>query len=173
MKLLANSDRSAGARRFGLELRRALLARGKTQRGFAAESGFSRSRLANWVTGASMPSVETADRVADLLTWPQLVGLSRAAREVTCDNCARVFVVESPTPRRYCSLDCQRFRAAKTAGDKDLSRIVMERRLRRYMAAVNDMCAACEPSGVCRTSGCPLQVAGVSPLPIARGAMAS
>lgn len=169
MKLSPESDRLAGARRFGLELRKALAARGETQRGFSRSAGVGRTRLVNWVNGESLPPVEMASRLADLLTWPRLADLARAARERTCDGCGRVFVVESPAPTRYCSVDCRRFRA-KARGARDLSGAVLERRVSRYRDAVNAMCAACEPGGVCQTPDCPLQVAGVSSLSVARRA---
>lgn len=167
MKLSATSDRLAGARRFGLELRRAMAERKVTQRGLARDHAFGRTRIVNWVQGDSLPSVETADRLADVLMWPRLSDLARAARERTCDGCGRPFVVESPTPTRYCSVECRRFRA-KARAARDLSRATMERRVNRYQDAVAAMCAACEPSGVCRTPDCPLQIAGVSPLAVAR-----
>lgn len=169
MKLSATSDRLAGARRFGLELRRAMAERKVTQRGMARDHEFGRTRIVNWVQGDSLPSVETADRLADLLMWPSLSTLARAARARTCDGCLRPFVVESPTPTRYCSVECRRFRA-KARAARDVTKATMERRVNRYREAVAAMCAGCEPSGVCRTPECPLQIAGVSPLSVARSA---
>lgn len=170
MKLSPTSDRLAGARRFGLELARALDARHQTQRGFARDNAFGRTRIVNWVAGESLPSVETADRVADILMWPKLSALARAARGRTCDGCGRAFVVDTPAPTRFCSPDCRRFKAKSRNARRDLTRAVLERRVHRYSAAVAEMCAGCEPSGVCRTAECPLQVAGVSPLTVARSA---
>jgi hypothetical protein len=173
VKLAPGSDRAAGARRFGLELRRALAARKQTHRGFADRAGIGRSRLENWMAGTSLPSTELAERLADELLWPRLADLARQARTHACDACGTAFVVETPSPQRYCSTDCRRFQNAKRVpGRRDLTRSVLERRVTRYRAAVVAMCAACEPSGVCRTASCPLQVAGVSPHPLARGAVA-
>lgn len=169
MKLAPTSDRLAGARRFGLELRRAMAERSMTQRGLARDHGYGRTRIVNWCTGDSLPSVEVADRLADLLMWPRLSELARAARERTCDGCGRAFVVESPTPARYCSVECRRFKA-KSRAARDVTRATMERRVNRYRDAVAAMCAGCEPTGVCRTPDCPLQIAGVSPLAVARSA---
>lgn len=170
--LAPSSDRVAGARRWGNELRKAVGARGYSQRRLAADIGISRSRIGNWACGDSLPSVETASRIADLLMWPSLVDLARAGREKTCDACGRVFTVETPSPQRYCSTDCRRFKAKSREARRDLTRAVLERRANRYRDAVAAMCAGCEPSGLCRTAECPLQVAGVSPLPIAKGAVA-
>ena len=172
MKLGPDSDRATGARRFGLELRRARAARHVTQRGLCATAGIGRSRIANWETGTSLPSVELAGRLADLLMWPRLREVAQAARQHPCDNCGRLFTVETPSPQRYCSLDCRRFRNLKVPGTRDLSRAVLNRRVIRLIAAVGAMCAGCEPSGLCRTPECPLQVAGVSSHPITRESVA-
>jgi hypothetical protein len=160
--LLPGSDRQTGARRFGLELRRALAERGETVRGFSASAGIGRTRLQNWLSGDSLPAVQTAERVADLLMWPRLAELARAGRERACDDCGRVFTVETASPQRYCSTECKRAHNKVAGSSRDLSRAVMERRVRRLTGAVELMCRACEPSGVCRTPDCPLQVAGVS-----------
>lgn len=162
MRLTAGSDRTTGARRFGLELRRALGERGQTVRGFSRANGIGRTRVQNWLEGSSLPPVQTAERVADLLMWPRLAELARQGRERACDDCGRVFTAESPTPQRYCSTECKRTHNKVAGASRDLSRAVMERRARRLTGAIEAMCRACEPSGVCRTPDCPLQVAGVS-----------
>lgn len=173
VRLAAGSPRLPAARRFGLELRRALAERHRTHRAFAAEAGIGRSRLENWIAGTSLPPLELAERLADMLVWPRLADLAQAARTRECDACSRAFVVETPSPQRYCSTDCRRFQNGKRVpGRRDLTRSVLERRVTRYNAAVAAMCAACEPSGLCRTASCPLQVAGVSPATLAREAIA-
>lgn len=172
MKLGADSARLPAARRFGIELHKALAAQCVSTRGLAADMGISRSRIGNWSAGTSLPSVELAERLADRLMWPALADIARRGRERVCDACSRTFVVETASPQRYCSVDCRRFQNAKRVpGRRDLTRAVLERRTVRYQTAIAAMCAACEPSGVCRTCDCPLQLAGVSPLSIAsRGA---
>lgn len=171
--LAAASDRAPAARRFGLELRRAVKARGSSQRRLAAELGLNRGRIANWAAGTASPTVEMAERMADALMWPRLTDLARAGRTLTCVPCGRTFVAEGKGPQRYCSLDCKRFQGSKRVpGRRDLTRAVLERRVNRYSEAVAAMCAGCEPSGLCRTAECPLQIAGVSPLPLAREALA-
>jgi transcriptional regulator with XRE-family HTH domain len=171
VKLAVGSDRVPAARRFGAELRRALAARGESQRGFARDAGLNRGRMANWLAGTSLPSVETAEAVADRLMWPKLAELARAGRERACDACGRNFIVETPSPQRYCSIECRRFQNAKRVpGRRDLTRSVLERRVNRYSAAIATMCAGCEPSGICQTPECPIQMAGLSPFPIARTA---
>lgn len=173
MKLAETSERRSGARRLGLELRRALVTRGSSQRRLAGDLALNRGRIANWCAGTSLPSVEVAERLADHLVWPALADLARKARERTCDACGRLFVVETPSPQRYCSNDCRIFQNAKRVpGRRDLTRSVLERRVTRYRDAVTAMCAGCEPSGLCRTPDCPLQLAGVSPLAVARESIA-
>lgn len=171
MKLAADSTRLPAARRFGIELHKALKERRVTTRGLAADMGIGRSRIGNWSAGTSLPPVDLAERLADRLVWPSLASIARSGREKACDACGRLFVVETPSPQRYCSLDCRRFQNAKRVpGRRDLTRAVLERRTVRYQNAVAAMCAACEPGGLCRTPECPLQQAGVSPLAIARTA---
>lgn len=169
--LAQGSDRTPHARRFGTEFRRALAAREKSIRGFSSESGLNRGRMANWLAGTSLPSVETAEALADMLMWPRLADLARAGRERVCDACGKSFIVETPSPQRYCSIECRRFQNGKRVpGRRDLTRSVLERRVNRYSAAVAAMCAGCEPSGICQTAECPIQLAGLSPLPLARTA---
>jgi DNA-binding XRE family transcriptional regulator len=168
MRLASDSGRIPAARRFGAELRVALAARGMTQRGFARTNDVGRSRLANWVTGSSVPSVETAERIADALMWPKLADLARAAYRINCGGCGQEFTALTNGPARYCSEACRRYHTKLAGASRDLSRAVLERQAARYATAIAAMCAACEPSGLCRTADCPLQVAGVSPLAVAR-----
>jgi hypothetical protein len=170
MQLSAASPRRAGARRFGLELRRAMRERDQTARGISRAHAIGRTRLQNWLAGSSLPSVERAEQLADLLTWPLLVDLAREARLRDCDACGREFVVEHASPARYCSLACRRFQAKRAGARRDLSRAVLQRRVELLDGAVARMCGECEPSGVCQTPTCPLQLAGVSPAPVARSA---
>lgn len=172
MKLLTGSDRRTGARRFGLVLSRSLKAQGRSIRGFSIEAGVGRSRLQNWIAGSSLPSVETAEYLAELLVAPRLVDLAREARSRTCDECGRAFHVEHASPARYCSPECKTTHAKVAAGARNLSRAVLERRARRYADAVALMCAGCEPAGLCRTPDCPLQLAGVSPFAISKDVIA-
>lgn len=171
--LAATSDRAPAARRFGLELKRAVRARGTSQRRLAADLGLNRGRIANWCAGTASPTLEMAERMADALMWPRLTDLARAGREITCVACGRTFTAEGQGPQRYCSLDCRRFQNAKRVpGRRDLTRVVLERRVDRFRAAVDAMCAGCEPAGLCQTAECPLQLAGVSPFPLSKEAIA-
>jgi transcriptional regulator with XRE-family HTH domain len=170
MQLSPDSPRREGARRFGLELRRAMRAQSRTARGLSREAGIGRTRLQNWLSGLSLPSVERTELLADLLAAPRLVELVREARLRACDACGRDFVVEHASPARYCSLDCRRHQAKRVSARRDLSRAVLQRRVGLLDRAIGAMCAECEPSGVCQTPTCPLQLAGVSPAQVARSA---
>jgi hypothetical protein len=170
VKLSADSPRRAGARRFGLELRRAIRARKTSARAIARDHPVGRTRLQNWLSGSSLPSVERAEWLADLLLWPELVDLARAARLRACDTCGREFVVEHASPARYCSHACRSHQAKRVGARRDLSRAVLQRRVALLDQAIGAMCADCEPSGLCQTPNCPLQLAGVSPAQLIRSA---
>lgn len=151
------------ARRFSLALRAAVKSSGLRQRDIADALGIGRSRVANWVAGTSLPSVELAERLADVLTWPSLVEIAAEARRRPCDNCGKSFVAAEHSPARYCSVACRRNMVKQAEGRRDLSRAVLARRVAILDRAVGTMCSECEPTGVCRTPECPLQIAGVSP----------
>lgn len=170
MKLALNSPRAGGARRYGLELRKAMAAQGRSVRGFAADMEISRTRLHNWLAGTSMPTVERSEVLADALHWPRLVELAKEARRKACDNCGKTFVNEHQSPRRYCSTACKNNQAKQAGARRDLSRAVLQRRVAVLDRAIAEMCGECEPSGVCQTPTCPLQLSGVSPASIARSA---
>jgi len=166
--LAADSPRRAHARRFAIELDRAVVRSGMSLRGLARTVGLSRSALHFYREGVTMPSLETAARLADVLGAPRLVEIAASSRSGSCAQCSRPFTSAAGAGnRRYCSEDCRviayRLRMSPPARERA---IVAERRATRYADAVAEFCRACEPEGICRTPECPLRV--VSPLPIAR-----
>jgi transcriptional regulator with XRE-family HTH domain len=166
--IAADSPRRLVARRFAVALDRAVRANGATVRGLARASGISRTAVHFYLHGETLPSLETAGRLADALGAPALVAIAAEGRSGTCQHCARPFTsAMSAGNRRYCTESCRirgsRQRYGVPARDRA---IVAERTAARYVDAVAAYCRACEPEATCRTPECPLRV--VSPLPIAR-----
>lgn len=190
--LSTESRRLEYAKRFGAQLQRAMTAR--KMRPFhifkRAGGGFSHYSFNAWLHGRSLPRLDRAIKLAEVLDWPQLAQIAREGRTGTCQRpgCNRTFITETGKSRMYCSPRCY-----KLVHEYDLSFSHAKRKklgseaavlhqqaaegravvkelgeLRRSVAA---MCHECEPEGYCRTPACPLRV--VSPLPLARAAIAS
>lgn len=105
--LSANSPRGLSAKRFGAELRRAMLARKVGAHRLADAAGVARSAIANWKAGGNLPRLDTAAKFAEVLDWPALVAISRAGRTLTCARCRREFVNNGGAPARFCSVACR------------------------------------------------------------------
>lgn len=161
------SPLAVSARRFGLALDNAVERSGMTGVQVARALGINRSRIANWKSGTSLPSQELAERLADVLCEPRLAKLVSDARRRPCDNCGKPFIAAEASPARYCSVACRRNMVKQVEGRRDLSRAVLQRRVALLDRAIASMCAECEPSGLCQTPTCPLQIAGVSPQRVA------
>jgi hypothetical protein len=162
----ANSTRRYAAREFGLELNRAMKARGIGRRRLAELMGMkSASIIAWWRAGEGLPRLENAVRLAECLDWDRLVAIVSRVRELPCDNCGNPFVNEGGGPKRYCSERCREVKAKVRAGGTSRGRAdVAERALVDHRAAVAAMCRGCEPEGRCHQQACALRP--VSPLPL-------
>jgi transcriptional regulator with XRE-family HTH domain len=151
---------------FAVELRRALERRNVTQRSLAETVGVSCRQVWYWTSARSLPYVATATRIADALEAGQLVEIVRAARTAVCRNCGRKIVSEtSNMSRRYCDEACRRLAVKK--GRQGRVPDARDRKIALLTAAVDRMCRACEPAGVCADGACPLRL--VSPFPLRAG----
>lgn len=163
---------STANRPFLAQLRAALVARELTAEQLAEQAGIGKSAVYRAATGTSLPTLDNAQRMAEVLMWAPLVDAVVAARTRTCVVCGASFVDNSRNKRgRTCRTECQRtdYQRRKT-GRTQLRAYgraeVAENRLGLYQGAVDRMCRTCEPEGLCGDSGCPLRT--VSPLPLSR-----
>lgn len=168
--LRADSARRVFARQFADELTRAMRVRkvGRDTLGAALGMKDGASMIAHWRSGEGLPRVETAARLAGALDAPLLLEIARAGRAGTCGGpgCAKTFINEGGSPKRYCSTRC-RSAAAKLrewGGSKAQRADNAERRLAEHQSAVASCCAVCEPGGLCHQPRCALRP--VSPLPV-------
>ncbi len=143
-------------RRFDAVLHRALLRRGMGTRALAAAIGVSAPAVRYWRRGEYLPSMEMAERLADVLGEPAILDAVRAARTGTCRLCGRGRLIRISSRRYYCSDRCRRL------AEKGVTPKVPDER----DVAIAHFCAQCEPEGLCRDIDCPLRP--VSPLPFAR-----
>ena len=93
------SPRAAPARKFARELRKAMETRKIGRRRLAMAMGLkSDSIIAQWRTGNSLPRLDSASAVAEVLEWPQLRLIVEGARTQTCarPSCDITFVNELP-----------------------------------------------------------------------------
>jgi DNA-binding XRE family transcriptional regulator len=114
--------------------------------------GVTRNSVYSYTSGATVPGIDVAQRIADALIAPTLVELARNAKRRKCQTCQRSFFVHKG-PRKFCTDACLR---VATKGGR---RILPDPR----QDAIRAMCLGCEPEGVCRHDGCPLRP--FSPLP--------
>lgn len=164
-KLSPESPRRAAARAFGVRLRTLMAKRRIGRRRLEKLCGVGDTSIANYRAGLSLPRLESAKAIADVLGDEQLVHIVVDARTYTCPVDGRRFTYDGEGPRVYCSIDCQRVSEKQRAGQN--VRVVttgLKRRLATFAGAVDAMCRSCEPEGQCRTADCPLRA--VSPLPL-------
>ena len=166
--LSPGSPRKMFALCFGAELNRAMKARGVGVRSLSAQLGIAHSSIGAWRAGRNLPCLETAQRLASGLSAQRLLAIVLEARTGRCETCGRAFTNQGGVAKRYCDdrCRCQAEKVRHARGPAPIRAVVAERRLREHTAAVEAMCAACEPDGLCVTPGCALRP--VSPLPLAR-----
>lgn len=132
------SPKRAAALRVGDELRRALAARGMSLKALSrAMGGTSHNRLWHYSTGRNLPRLDSAVEISDLLAWPRIAELVRAARSSVCAHCGRAWVMQGGSNnKRYCSAACRDAaaklrahlgQAADAAGDGDPERRLVAR----------------------------------------------
>jgi len=152
---------------FAALLRRLLRQRRMTHQQLASRLHVRHQTVSEWARGIRHPMVHHAPILADALDSPALGYLVRQAARRTCQLCgAAMYQANKGAPRLWCGPQCKaaandRRQRGATVLDSHLTR----NRLQLHQAAVEAMCLACEPDGVCRDAACPLQVPGVSPLP--------
>jgi|SRR5579864_1216067 len=190
--LSTESRRLEYSKRFGAQLQRAMNAR--KMRPFhifkAAGGGFSHFQFDSWLHGRSLPRLDRAIKLAEVLDWPDLARIAREGRTGTCQRpgCGRTFISETGKSRLYCSPRCSKLvheyelshahaRRKQLGGEEmELRAQAAEGRaaldeIAEFRTCVAAMCDACEPEGYCRTPDCALRV--VSPLPLARAEIRS
>lgn len=150
---------------FGRALLSARLHKGIGKRAIAEQTGISRNSLTDYERGRILPRFTNACRIADALGAEDLVRIARELRTLPCAVCAKPFINDGQVNTRFCSPGCHNV-GQKKRGNRDTRQAAVraERHLGLHREAVTAMCAACEPSGACRTSDCPLRI--VSPLPL-------
>jgi hypothetical protein len=162
-----------GMTRYGTELRRVLRARGMRDKDLATALGVSPATVSSWLHG-HVPLLPNSVRIADLLDAPQLAAIVRELRTSPCRVCGRMRVHGS-NAGRYCGRRCQHAdegrRRREIAGKPG---VLAQHRLRVVNEAIDELCRRwCEPEGLCRDATCPIQAAGLSPLPLDRRRMVS
>jgi transcriptional regulator with XRE-family HTH domain len=146
---------------FAATLRRAMKQRGGTIKATARELAVTEANLHHYRKGHTLPSLETAQRMAEHLDSPALVSIVLDARTHACRSCGTSFVDSGHGgPRRvFCSTAC---------GDRDFNRRVRQPKvqyqakvdrndLARHRDAVGAFCLQCEPEGLCRDDECHLR----------------
>ena len=162
-------------RAFAVQLRAAMRRRRMTTQRLADQTGVSYDAIARWRGGSvACPSLPHALAVSEALMWPSLARIVTEARTKTCDVCGHTFVDgHRQNTRRRCSQKCNRaaswrLQAGYRVERGELTNRMARSRLRIYADTVDAFCRSCEPGGMCLTADCPIQVAGLSPLPLVR-----
>jgi transcriptional regulator with XRE-family HTH domain len=142
-----------GRARFADALRASMKARGISTNQLAKAIGTSGSAVHQTMRGAHLPTLRTANRLAEALADPELFSLMVTIRTIECAICRRTFVAEAR--RIYCTVEC-RLLAAKGVS---VTPAADQRQL-----AIEAFCRECEPEGACRDGSCVLRA--FSPLPL-------
>lgn len=160
------------AQRWGHALARELARQGVTQLALAQGIYAQHQTVSNWVRGKTLPMHESAVLVGQFLDAPGLVRLSAELHTRSCAYCGTDFIYGGRQERvKYCSVRC----ASRGHKPSDVAYSESRRyaraklnaeRVKLYRETVDTFCRECEPEGLCRTPRCPIQVAGLSPLPV-------
>lgn len=84
------------------------------------------SAIGLYRAGRNLPTMETADRLAQALDWPPLRELAKAGRRSLCVLCGREVVTEGGRPRLYCGPECQWLAVKKAQGNKSPGKVLAE-----------------------------------------------
>lgn len=140
------APRSPAHARFASYLRKRMEARGMRTRSELAEAlGVTATMVGYWRAGRYLPTPEVAERMAEYLDDARILVYVTQARTRRCGNCGRTFDAMQ-TRANYCTVHCQR--AAHTSKGKKFD---------ARQAAIDEMCAGCEPEGICRDDSCALR----------------
>jgi transcriptional regulator with XRE-family HTH domain len=158
---------------FATELRRVMGRKGLQPTSLARLVGMDRSVIDNLVRGRARPMLDTAAKLGEFLDADNLVPLAITTRQADCPICGDTFIDYGRKVRRYCSDSCRKTYHRRAQVPRNEARTASglrrsNKRLKKLRAAVDEMCRTCEPEGFCRDAACPLQVAKVSPLQLAR-----
>lgn len=137
------------SRRVAAQIRVAMDRRGRTTVDLARELGCSDTSVREWRNGSTTPTIEYAERLAELLSDDGILTLTREARTGRCAYlpCRRSFDrLANGQKRRYCSARC-----------RDRAHDHPERRADERQDAIDTFCRECEPEGICRTPACQLR----------------
>lgn len=159
------------AERWGRALDRSMKRAGIRQFELAKELGIHTDSLINWRLGKRLANLHDGLRVAAFLKDDALASMLRHERTRTCETCGCRFLAVKKQAARFCSKpSCRGANIAQRRSRRDAEvRLGHQRRasvtVRVYRDAVERMCWACEPEGLCRMASCELR--GVSPLRLA------
>lgn len=84
------------------------------------------SAIGLYRAGRNLPTMETADRLAQALDWPTLRDLAQNGRRSTCVLCGRGIVTEGGRPRLYCGPECQWLAVKRAQGNKSPGLVLAE-----------------------------------------------
>ncbi|MGH2931166.1 MAG: hypothetical protein ACRDL8_23380, partial [Solirubrobacteraceae bacterium] len=125
--------RAPYARRFARELRKAMDRRQVGRIRLARAMGLrSHSIVAQWLTANTLPRLDSATLLAEVLEWDRLVEIVREARTQLCAraSCEVVFVNEGGGPKMFCSERCRRIQESVDgvrSGRRDRDTLFRER----------------------------------------------
>ena len=145
----------AGDLRFAAALDAAMKRRELPGYRLARAAGVSRNAIYSYRRGTWLPSIEIAARIAAALHAPELSRLAAEAHRAFCAACGRPFD-RITVDARFCSRRCYDDHRTKGVG--------LRREPSPRQRAINEMCTACEPDGICHAADCPLRP--YSPMPL-------
>jgi ribosomal protein S27AE len=151
--------------KFADELRRAIKRRETTVYAVSRATDLDPSTIYGIAREGKVPRHDTAVKLAEHLSWDNLIKVAIEARTRTCPVCAKTFYSAHEKQKTYCGKPCRAVainrRRRATAGNANA---VVRHRLDEMQEAVAEFCKSCEPLRVCRDAACELRP--VSPLPL-------
>jgi hypothetical protein len=159
---------------WGRVLTMAMRERGHNDVTLAAATGINRRTIGFWRHGGNFPRYHLALKAAEALMWDQLAVLAQEAHTKTCalEGCERTFI---DTTRSGHKKFCTRGHGHAAERRQERSRRLVETEndsklktmaIKKYQSTIDAFCRSCGIDA-CPDSTCVIQVAGLSPLPVA------
>jgi len=165
-----SGDNKEETRRWSRLLDREMTKRGLSNVALASLSGIQRERIWRWRTGFRLPLLENASILAEVLSCHAILTMVVAIRSKDCATCGTGFVDGSSCmTAKYCGNRCRlAAEARRQRATRGSLGVFAHARLDIYKKTIAKFCQECEPEGLCRDAVCPIQAAGISPLPLVK-----
>lgn len=154
------------AKRFSREMKRSMKETGIGNTELARQVGCGQPMMHRYVTGKTIPMLDRAKTLSELLANEKLLTIAQEWAQRTCATCGiKFYTANLQMKAKYCSVNCKSIAFRQQRRDRSAmsAKFALER-VKTYQRLVGDFCGDCTAGdGICRDEECILRP--VSPLP--------